>query len=76
MNTNSRLLKSFERLGLYLRTLLFDLNFQHYISLQIIPLCYLLVLITTAGGLAFLVVTQFMQNILLGLFYLCHRWYF
>ena len=71
MNTNSRLLKSFERLGLYLRTLLFDLNFQHYISLQIIPLCYLLVLITTAGGLAFLVVTQFMQNIWLGLFYLC-----
>lgn len=71
MKTNSHLLKGLERLGLYLKTLLFDLNFQHYISLQIIPLCYLLVLISTAGGLAFLVVTSFIQNPWLGLFYLC-----
>ena len=71
MKTKSSLLQSLERLGLYLRTLLFDLNFQHYISLQIIPLCYVLVLISTAGGLAFLVVSQFMQNVWLGLFYLC-----
>ena len=71
MKTSPKLLQLFERLGLYLRTLLFDLNFQHYISLQIIPVCYLLVLIATAGGLAFLVVTQFMQNIWFGLFYLC-----
>lgn len=67
----SSLLKMFESIGLYLRTLLFDLNFQHYISLQIIPLCYLLVLISSAGGLAFLVVTSFIKNAWLGLFYLC-----
>lgn len=71
MNTLSPFVKSLERLGLYLRTLLLDLNFKHYISLQIIPLCYLLVLISTAGGLAFLVVTQFMKDAWLGLFYLC-----
>ena len=65
------LITFFERIGLHLRTLLFDLNFQHYISLQIIPFCYLLVLISTAGGLTFLVVTKFMQNVWLGLFYLC-----
>lgn len=65
------LLKMFESIGLYLRTLLFDLNFQHYIGLQIIPLCYLLVLISSAGGLAFLVVTSFIKNAWLGLFYLC-----
>jgi pilus assembly protein TadC len=67
----SSLLKMFESIGLYLRTLLFDLSFQHYISLQIIPLCYLLVLISSAGGLAFLVVTSFIKNAWLGLFYLC-----
>lgn len=67
----SSLLKMFESIGLYLRTLLFDLSFQHYISLQIIPLCYLLVLISSAGGLAFLVVTSFIKNVWLGLFYLC-----
>lgn len=59
-----------ERVGLYLRTLLFDLNFNHYISLQIIPLCYLFVLISTTGGLVFLIVTGFMDNPWLGLFYL------
>ena len=39
--------------------------------MQIIPLCYLLVLISSAGGLAFLVVTSFIKNAWLGLFYLC-----
>lgn len=63
--------KLLEAVGLYLKTLLFDLNFNHYISLQIIPLCYLCVLISTTGGLAFLVVTGFMSNPWLGLFYLC-----
>ena len=66
-----RVLTMMEAVGDYLKTLLLDINFNNYISLQIIPLCYLLVLIATAGGLAFLVVTQFMQNIWLGLFYLC-----
>ncbi|PTQ89241.1 DUF4282 domain-containing protein [Agitococcus lubricus] len=67
----TNLLKMLEAIGLYLKTLLFDLNFSHYISLQIIPLCYLFILISTTGGLVFFVVDGFMTNPWLGLFYLC-----
>lgn len=40
---------------IYLRTLLFDIGFDHYISLQIIPLVYLLVLVVSPPAIAWLV---------------------
>ena len=66
-----RVLTVMEAIGEYLKTLLFDINFNRYISLQIIPLCYISVLILTAGGLLWLIVHGFMDNIWLGFFYLC-----
>ncbi len=66
-----RVLTMMEAVGDYLKTLLLDINFNNYISLQIIPLCYVSVLITTTIALAMLVVHGFMDNIWLGMFYLC-----
>ena len=66
-----RVLTVMEAIGEYLKTLLFDINFNRYISLQIIPLCYISVLILTAGGLLWLIVHGFMDNIWRGFFYLC-----
>ena len=63
-----RVLTMMEAVGDYLKTLLLDINFNNYISLQIIPLCYVSVLITTTIALAMLVVHGFMDNIWLGRF--------
>ena len=47
---------------LYLKTLLFDLSFQHYISLQIIPLVYLLVLLVSPVAIGWMVWLAFSQG--------------
>lgn len=62
-----RFFRVLESIGSYLQTLLLDVNFNHYISLKIIPVCYLFVLISTAGGLAYLVITGFMASVWEGL---------
>lgn len=53
--------------GNYLNVLLFDFTFQNYISLQIIPLCYLLVIFGTAAGLGYGVTLVFMYDVRWGL---------
>ena len=65
-----RFFRLLESIGSYLETLLLDVNFNHYISLKIIPVCYLFVLIATGAGLAYVVITGFMSSFWLGLLYL------
>ncbi len=67
----NRVLTLLEAIGVYLKTLLFDINFNNYISLQIIPLCYVTVLVSTFLALALFVIHGFMDTIWLGVFYLC-----
>ena len=66
-----RVLTMMEPVGDYLKTLLLDINLNNYISLQIIPLCYVSVLITTPIALAMWVIHGFMDNIWSGILYLC-----
>ncbi|HEX5360298.1 MAG TPA: DUF4282 domain-containing protein [Fluviicoccus sp.] len=50
-----RVVSSLHAMRIYLQTLLFDIRFDRYISLQIIPLVYLLVLVVSPPALAWLV---------------------
>jgi hypothetical protein len=50
-----RVVSSLHAMRIYLQTLLFDIRFDQYISLQIIPLVYLLVLVVSPPILAWLV---------------------
>ena len=60
------LLAFLNAVGSYLETLLFDFTFQRYISLQIIPLCYLLVVFASTGALAWGVCITFLYDMRLG----------
>lgn len=56
----------FKAIGVYLETLLFDFTFQRYISLQIIPLVYLLIVFATASALAYGVALAFLYDLRFG----------